>query len=220
MTFTKEKNETSPRWAKDGSFFVFLSNREAPESASSRNQLYVMRPDGGEARRITDTKEGVADFAFSDDGRWLTYRSGKTGEEQLYRLPGTVPDTAVAEQLTKHPTGVRSWEWAPDARRIYFTSPDKIDDDEKVRREKKFTVNIRNPETPVASLWSLDLSAQRHEAPDRGRVLHRRRHRSRKTASGLASAACRRIATSAASRRRTCIPTSTCSRRRPATSSV
>ena len=38
MTFTKEKNETSPRWAHDGSFFLFLSNREAPESASSRNQ--------------------------------------------------------------------------------------------------------------------------------------------------------------------------------------
>ena len=35
MTFTKEKNETSPRWAKDGRFFVFLSNRDAPESAAS-----------------------------------------------------------------------------------------------------------------------------------------------------------------------------------------
>ena len=91
MTFTKEKNETSPRWAHDGSFFVFLSNREAPESASSRNQLYVMRPDGGEARRISDTKEGVSDFAFSDDGRWLAFRSGKSGEEQLYRCRGTFP---------------------------------------------------------------------------------------------------------------------------------
>ena len=87
MTFTKEKNETSPHWARDGSFFVFLSNREAPENASSRNQLYVMRADGGEARRITDAKEGVADYAFSRDGRWLAYRSGKSGEEQLYRLP-------------------------------------------------------------------------------------------------------------------------------------
>src|SRR5688572_12179176 len=63
MTFTKEKNETSPRWARDGSFFVFLSNREAPESAATRNQLYVMRPDGGEARRVSDAKEGVSDFA-------------------------------------------------------------------------------------------------------------------------------------------------------------
>ena len=87
MTFSKEKNETSPRWARDGSFFLFLSNREAPENASSRNQLYQMRPDGGEARRVTDAKEGVADFSLSRDGRWLVYRSGKTDEEQLYRLP-------------------------------------------------------------------------------------------------------------------------------------
>ena len=36
MTFTKEKNETAPQWARDGSFFVFLSNREAPESSPNR----------------------------------------------------------------------------------------------------------------------------------------------------------------------------------------
>src|SRR5918912_184792 len=30
MTFTKDKNETAPRWARDGSFFVFASNRDAP----------------------------------------------------------------------------------------------------------------------------------------------------------------------------------------------
>lgn len=160
MTFTKEKNETAPRWADDGSFFVFLSNREAPENAATRNQLYLMRPDGGEARRITDAKEGVADFAFSDDGRWLAFRSGKSGEEQLYRLPGNVPDGSAAEQITKHPTGVRTWKWSPDGTRIYFVTPDANDEDDKARREKKFTVNIRNPEVPVASLWALSLEAQ------------------------------------------------------------
>ncbi|MGE3489740.1 MAG: prolyl oligopeptidase family serine peptidase [Vicinamibacterales bacterium] len=157
LTFTKEKNETRPAWSRDGRFFVFLSNREAPANAESRNQLYLMRPDGGEARRISDTKEGVADFAFSKDGRWLAYRTGKSGEEQLFRLPAGELDTAVAEQITKHPTGVESWEWAPDGLRIYFVTPDQIDADEKLRRDKKFTVNIRNPETPVSSLWALDL---------------------------------------------------------------
>src|SRR5690349_21832091 len=29
MTFTRDKNETSPRWSRDGKFFVFLSNRDA-----------------------------------------------------------------------------------------------------------------------------------------------------------------------------------------------
>ena len=131
MTFTKEKNETSPRWASDGRAFFFLSNRDAPENAASRNQLYVMRPDGGEAQRITDAREGVRDYQLSRTAAgWSTAR-GKEGEEQLYRLPVTGIETATAEQLTKHPTGVGTWRWAPDGKRIYFLTPDEIDKDEK-----------------------------------------------------------------------------------------
>ena len=159
LTFTKEKQETSPRWSKDGRFFVFLSNRDAPETAASRNQLYLMRPDGGEARRITDARDGVAEFNFSKDGEWIAYRSGRSGEEQLYRLSTRDLD-APAEQITKHPTGITAWRWAPDTQRIYFTAPDAADADEKTRREKRFTVNIRNGETPLVSLWKVDLSRQ------------------------------------------------------------
>ncbi len=50
MTYTKDKNETSPRWSRRGDFFIFASNREAPAASASQNQLYLMRPDGGEAR--------------------------------------------------------------------------------------------------------------------------------------------------------------------------
>ena len=161
MTFTKDKNETSPQWARDGSFFVFMSNREAPESSPTRNQLYLMRPDGGESQRITDAKEGVAEFALSRDGRMLVYRSGKSGEEQLYKLAVDAIHSGKADQLTKHPTGVDSWQWAPDSRRIYFLANDISDADEKLRREKKFTVNIRNAETPLSSLWALDLDGEK-----------------------------------------------------------
>jgi dipeptidyl aminopeptidase/acylaminoacyl peptidase len=164
LTFTKEKQETSPRWSKDGRFFVFLSNREAPENASSRNQLYLMRPDGGEARRITDSREGVADFNVSPDGEWIVYKSGRSGDEQLYRL-STKNIEQPAEQVTKHPTGIGAWRWAPDSRRIYFTAPDSADADEKARREKRFTVNIRNADTALASLWKLDLSDSPSAAP-------------------------------------------------------
>jgi len=158
MTFTKEKNETAPGWSRDGTSFVFASNRDAPNDGT-QNQLYLMRPDGGEARRITDAKDGVSTFAFSKDGRWLAYRAGKSGEEQLWRLPVTGMDSAKAEQLTKRAAGVGQWEWAPDSRRIYFIGPDTLDADEKQRREKRFTVNIRNPATPLASLWALELDS-------------------------------------------------------------
>ena len=128
LTYTKDKSEGQPTWAPDGSFFVFSSNRDAPPAGAGAAgaagadpqgggafggggggpgfQLYAMHPDGGEARKITDAKEGVSTFAFSKDGKWLVYRSGKAGEEQLYRMPIAGLDSAKAEQITRHPTGV------------------------------------------------------------------------------------------------------------------
>ncbi|MBA3271369.1 MAG: S9 family peptidase [Acidobacteria bacterium] len=173
MTFTKDKDETSPRWTKDGRAFFFLSNREAPDSAATRAQIYTMRPDGGEAQRVTDTKEGVRDYALSKDGRWLVYRSGKDGEEQLYRLPTSGIEAATPELLVKHDVGVGTWRIAPDDKRIYFVSPNALDKDDKERREKKFTVNIRNMETPSASLWALDLDPAGPPASANGTSVNR-----------------------------------------------
>jgi dipeptidyl aminopeptidase/acylaminoacyl peptidase len=151
----EREERASPWWAGDSRSFFFLSNREAPANASSRNQLYMMRSDGGEAQSITDAREGVRDYQLSKDGRWLVYRTGKGGEEQLYGLPARGIERVSAEPLTKHPTGVGTWRWAPDGRRTDFVTPDENDAAEKQRREKKFTVNIRNMETPPTSLCAL-----------------------------------------------------------------
>lgn len=160
LTFTRDKNESAPRWSREGKFFVFSSNRDAPASSSGQNQLYMMRPDGGEARRITDAKEGVSTPAFSRDGRWLVYRSGKADEEQLYALPVARIDSAKPVQLTRQATAVGLWEWAPDSKRIYFITADTLDRDEKLRMEKKFNVVVRNLETPISSLWMLDVDTR------------------------------------------------------------
>ena len=152
LTYTDDKNETSPAWAPDGSFFVFSSNRDGDE-----NQLYMMRHDGGEARKVTDAGEGVSGFAFSPDGRWLVYRSGEAGQEQLHRLPAGNLAGGEPEQLTDDEAGVDQWDFTPDGTRIYFTRPDSFDEDEVKRREKGFTVDVRNATTPLSSLWNVDV---------------------------------------------------------------
>ena len=168
MTFTTTKNETSPAWTPDGRAFFFLSNREAPSSAATQNQLYLMRPDGGEARRVTDAKDGVVDYALSPDGRILVYRAGRNETRQLFSVavPNLMmaPAIARAETLTKQPAGVESWAWSPDSARVYYSSLDRFDEDEKARREKRFTVNIRNAETPAAVLWRVDVMASEPNA--------------------------------------------------------
>ncbi|MEO6865775.1 MAG: S9 family peptidase [Gemmatimonadaceae bacterium] len=194
LTFTKDKNETNPTWSKDGSFFVFLSDRDAAPSSSSADrasvlptsgpgapyfppavgggaggasyQLYMMRTDGGEARKITDAVAGVTTFAFSKDGKWLVFRSGPATQEQLYSLPVArlaAGDSVRAAQITKHPTGVGLWRWAPDSKRIYFVTADTVDPDERLRLEKHFDVRIRNMEVPVSSLWAVQVATHQTE---------------------------------------------------------
>jgi Tol biopolymer transport system component len=94
MTFTKAKNETAPRWVPGGGLFVFASNRDGD------TQLYAMRPDGGEARKITEVKDGVGPFAFSDDGKWLAFSGGKDDDRQLWTLPVAQLETAPPHQVT------------------------------------------------------------------------------------------------------------------------
>lgn len=193
LTFTTTKNETLPAWTRDGKYFVFLSDRDTTRSSSGgrgerpstlptngpgmqylppavggggggSNQLYLMRPDGGEARKITEAREGVSTFAFSGDGKWLVYRSGRAQEEQLYALPVTAliaDEPATAVQITKHPTSIGLWKFSPDAKRIYFAAPDSANPDERRRLENHFDVRVRNVETPLYSLWVLDLDSMR-----------------------------------------------------------
>jgi dipeptidyl aminopeptidase/acylaminoacyl peptidase len=192
LTFTKDKTETNPRWSHDGSFFVFASDRDAsaregapggsvaPRAVAAPNlpaggafaagggggpgmQLYMMRPDGGEARKITDARDGVSTFSFSKDGKWLVYRSGRANEEQLYTVPISAivaGDSLHPVQLTRHPTGVGLWQLAPDSKRVYFVTADTVDKDERARFDKRFDVRVRNPETPVSSLWALDVDSK------------------------------------------------------------
>ena len=157
LTFTDDKNETQPTWSPDGSFFVFLSNRDS--EGSEGNQLYMMRHDGGEAQKITEAQEGVSGFDFSPDGRWVVYRSGESGQEQLFgTLVADLP-AGEAEQLTEGEAGIEQWDFSPDGSRIYFVRPDEFDEDEKLRLEEGFTVDVKNATTPFSRLWSLDVGS-------------------------------------------------------------
>ncbi len=159
LTFTEDANEGSPAWGPDGSFFLFSSNRDAGNGMGG-SQLYYMRSDGGEARRVTSAKDGVSGFEFSPDGMWLVYRSGPRGQAQLYKLPVDGLFEAEAEKLTDHEAGVDDWEWAPDSRSIYFVRADSFDQADKERREKGFTVDVKNMVTPLSNLWRVDLDGE------------------------------------------------------------
>ena len=154
LTYTDHKDETQPTWAPDGTWFVFASDRD---SENGDDQLYMMRHDGGEARKITDAKGGVTGFDFSPDGVWLVYRSGDAGKQQLFRMSVTTLSVGQAEQITSGEAGVEEWSWSPDGSTVYFVRPDAYDGADYRRRDAGFTVDVRNQVTALSSLWEVSV---------------------------------------------------------------
>lgn len=70
---TSPQSVTAPRWSPDGRSLAFLSSRPAEGSGQEppRAQVYVLSLDGGEARRVTNLKNGVSVFQWSPDGSRL-----------------------------------------------------------------------------------------------------------------------------------------------------
>jgi dipeptidyl aminopeptidase/acylaminoacyl peptidase len=68
-----ERRDAMPRWSPDGRWLAFVSNRGNDEKTPSN--LYVIPAEGGEARQLTDRKEGVEKVAWSPDSTHIAFSS-------------------------------------------------------------------------------------------------------------------------------------------------
>ena len=77
-------NETvlgSPRWSPDGQFIAFDGNRV--------RDIYVVRSNGGQPRRLTVSDSYDIRPAWSRDGEWLYFASMRTGRWAIWKVPLT-----------------------------------------------------------------------------------------------------------------------------------
>lgn len=63
MTAPKESS-SHPRWSGDGKYLAFLSKR-----GEGKTQVWLLNRMGGEAEQLTETIQGVDDFAWSPDSK-------------------------------------------------------------------------------------------------------------------------------------------------------
>ena len=155
MTFTAKAGESSPAWSRDSRAIAFLSDRESDGLKKGTNQLYFMRIDGGEARQLTREKEGVTHFAFSRDGQWLAYSAGKEDDRHLHVLSVHDLDSTKSRRIFRHAVPVLWWAFTPDSKSILLLAPDSVNQADKERKKKGFSVTIRNEEAPPVRLWSV-----------------------------------------------------------------
>jgi dipeptidyl aminopeptidase/acylaminoacyl peptidase len=144
-----DKSAGNPQWSPDGAWLAFTSNR-----AGDKNQIFVIRPDGGEATQLTKSETGVGGFAWSRDGKQIAFTATEPTSKALKDRKEHLGDfeivrreynhshlwtLEVAEALNAPVAGtprtkgkdfqVGAFSWSPDGTRIAFSAtinPDLI----------------------------------------------------------------------------------------------
>mgnify|MGYP001168683875 CR=1 FL=1 len=174
-----EKSSTNPKFSPDGRRLAFTSNRK-----NNKNNLYLLRLDGGEAEPLTDLKGSVSNFAFSPDGRWIAYlmTDVKSEEEEkndkgrndyrwvnenfkmsrLYLIPVEKDAGGKREPrlLTTENYNVTNFDFSPDGRRIVFSHTRSPVVNDWVTADVSLVELESGKVTPFANSGAAELSAR------------------------------------------------------------
>jgi Tol biopolymer transport system component len=81
LSFRNGGYTDAPRWSPDGKRIAFSA------AEGENRDVYVVEVDSGSVRRMTTAATNEGRPSFSADGRWLYFRSDRSGSEQIWKMP-------------------------------------------------------------------------------------------------------------------------------------
>jgi len=114
VTMPTGRGQGSPRWSPDGRWIAYDAQGD-----DGNWDIYVVDSAGGQPRRFTKTPAYEHFASWSRDGKWIYFRSARTGRSEIWRMPAAGGE---AVQMTDT-GGAGVWEsW--DGRTIYYSRHD------------------------------------------------------------------------------------------------
>jgi dipeptidyl aminopeptidase/acylaminoacyl peptidase len=119
---TAGEKDAEPRWSPDGRWIAFVAKRAAGagEKPDDEAQVYLIAPDGGEARRLTTIATGAFGIKWFPDSRRIAFLSWvwpeEHGTKNLARRYKEWKDDKVKAHVVEH-SAYRWWDrWLSDGR--------------------------------------------------------------------------------------------------------
>ena len=105
LTRTEPGSSTGHQWSPDGSRLGFIADR------GDGAQIYLIRPEGGEAEQLTSHEGGISAFRFSPDGRRIAFTATDPAPDDFEEREERYGDYAVEDADFR-----MSHLWVTDAR--------------------------------------------------------------------------------------------------------
>lgn len=118
------KRVGAPEISPDGKWVVFSVLDPAYDEKEQNNDLWIVSADGNsEPRKLTGTKTGESNYAWSPDSKRIAFTAKRENDEvaQLYII-NISEGGGEAQRITNLSTAVASPEWNNDGTMILFTS--------------------------------------------------------------------------------------------------
>ncbi|HYC35455.1 MAG TPA: S9 family peptidase [Usitatibacter sp.] len=127
LTSAGEK-DGEPKWSPDGRWIAFVAKRAASDGRKEDDepQVYVIAPDGGEARRVTEIATGAFGIKWFPDSRRIAFLSwvwpDVKGFDKLARRHKAHKEDKVKAHVVEH-SAYRFWDhWLTDGRVLHVLS--------------------------------------------------------------------------------------------------
>jgi dipeptidyl aminopeptidase/acylaminoacyl peptidase len=117
---------------------------EPPKTTGAHRNIWVYDFSTHALKQFTASAKADTRPRWSPDGQTLAFLSNRDGDNQIYLIP---VDGGEARPLTESKTGVSSFEWSPDGKRIALeTTAPKTPEEEKKEKEKDDAQVVGKPE--------------------------------------------------------------------------